>query len=136
VRPVGILFALLPVLAGCESSLTAPASPDIAGHWGWEGNGNPGGSYMTLTLATAGDQVTGAGGICGIGPNCNPGSVKVIGTGRVPLGSFALRIGGAGSYLATYSGHLVGVDELQGTWTVGSQSWQVILDRCTTGSFC
>ncbi len=133
-----LVASLLLMLAGCESGAfpTAAATSDLAGRWGWAGNGNPGGSYMTLALSTAGSQVTGTGGVCGIGPSCNPGPVTVLGTGRAPLGSFTLVVTGAGGYLATYAGRLVGTDQIQGTWTTGSQSWQVVFDRCTATSFC
>ncbi len=135
-RPVGLLSAALLIVAGCTSAATGPASPALVGQWGWQENGNPGGSYMTLTLAVAGSQVTGTGGVCGIGPNCSPGPVTVTGTGRTPLGSFALTVRGEGGYLATYSGQVVGGDQLQGTWKAGSQSWGVVFNRCTSTSYC
>jgi len=136
-RPAGLLSgALLIVLAGCESASTSPVSSTLSGRWGWQENGNPGGSYMTLTLTVAGNQVTGTGGICGIGPNCNPGSVTVTGTGRPPYGSFAIALRGGGGYLATYSGMVVGADQLQGTWKEGLQTWGVVFNRCTATSFC
>ncbi len=118
-------------LAGCD----APAG-HLDGHWGWQYNGNPGGSYVTLTLVTAGSSVTGTGSVCGIGPSCTPGSVAITGSFVRPYGAFALTLTGAGGYEATYTGTVVGADQLQGTWTVGTQSGPSTFYRCTPSSIC
>ena len=129
---------LLLTLVACEPT-TAPGGPpsgDLDGRWGWQLNGNPGGSYITLTLATAGSSVNGTGGVCGIGGNCTPGPVTVSGTHTPTFGPFTLTLRGAGGWVATYAGSFVGAEQLQGTWTQGSQSHTVTLVRCTPTSFC
>lgn len=128
----------LAALAGCESTSppTDPSSGDLDGHWGWQYNGNPGGAFMVLTLSTAGTSVSGTGGVCGIGPDCNPGSVTVTGAHAPPFGPFTLTLRGAAGYVATYAGQFVGTDTLRGTWNVGSQTGSVIFGRCTPTSFC
>jgi hypothetical protein len=125
-------------LAACESTSSpgGPSSGDLDGQWGWQWNGNPGGSYMSLTLSTAGTSVTGTGGVCGIGPNCSPGSVTITGEHVPGFGPFTLTIKGGGGYGATYAGQFKGKDQLEGTWTEGSQSNSVIFNRCTSSSFC
>jgi len=122
-------------LAGCESALSPSGS--LAGKWGWELNGNPSGSYVTLTLESAGSVVSGTGGVCGIGPDCVPGAVTVAGSAVPGLGRFDLTITGGGGFVATYAGSVVGTDQLRGTWTQGSQSNPSrVLNRCTPSSVC
>ena len=138
-RLVQLLAALaLSGLDACESasSPTGPPTGDLEGAWGWTGNGNPGGSWLTITLSTAGSVVTGTGVICGIGPHCNPGPVTITGLHIPEFGPFTLIIKGGGSYGATYAGQFVGFNELRGTWTEGSQSYPLIVSRCTPTTFC
>jgi len=133
-----VAAAALAGLAACETALspTGPPSGDLDGKWGWEFNGNPAGSYMTFTLTTGGNSVSGTGGVCGIGPNCNPGRVTITGEHVPGFGPFTLTIKGGGGYVATYAGQFVGKDQLRGAWTEGSQSGSVTLNRCTPTSFC
>jgi hypothetical protein len=122
-------------LARCESALVP--SGDLTGRWGWASNSNPGGSSITLTLAAAGNVVSGTGAVCGIGPTCSPGPVTVAGTTVPGFARFNLTITGSGGFVATYAGQAVGADQLQGTWTEGSQSnASVIFNRCTSSSYC
>ena len=138
-RLVRLLAALaLSGLSACESA-SSPAEPPtggLEGEWGWSGNGNPGGSWLTITLSTAGSTVTGTGLICGIGPNCNPGPVTITGLHIPEFGPFSLIIKGGGSYGATYAGRVVDFNQLRGTWTDASWSGSLILSRCTPNSFC
>jgi hypothetical protein len=133
-----VLAATFGGLAACETALSpsGPPSGDSDGKWGWEFNGNPAGSYTTFTLRTAGTIVSGTGGICGIGPNCIPGPVTITGEHVPGFGPFTLRIKGGAGYVATYAGQFVGNDQLRGTWTEGSHSGTVVLNRCTATSFC
>jgi len=125
-------------LVACESASSpkGPSLGDLDGQWGWTFNGNPGGAYMTLTLATAGTGVSGNGEVCGVGAFCNPGAVTVSGQHASVFGPFTLTLSGAGRWVATYAGEFVGKDQVQGTWTQGSQSNTVTLDRCSAGGSC
>ena len=122
------LFLPLIFLAAvsCDhSSLLSPLSLD--GTWEWQFNRNPSGSSMTLSLAAVGSKVIGSGGICGVGPACTPGSVTV--TGQASGMSFQFTIQSDSGYVATYSGQLIGRDQLSGTWTQGGRSNTVIFYR-------
>ena len=122
VRRLAFLISVVPLaLIGC-SSITGPGI-DLTGIWGWEYNLNPAGSDMSFSLAVAGGHVTGAGISHGIGPARTPDSLTVIGQhhGTVPYVSFDLTIRFASGSVVRYVGHLVGPDELEGTWTAGDQ---------------
>jgi hypothetical protein len=129
----GLAFA---GLAACHSSPSGPFSGGLDGKWAWDFNGNPGGSWMILTLATAGIDVSGTGVICGVGPSCNPGPVTITGQHGLGFGPFRLTVKGAGGYVATYAAQLVSDDQVQGTWTVSAQAYSVTLNRCPPARFC
>ena len=114
--------AILLTLAGC-SSLTG-AGIDLTGTWGWEWNLNPAGSDMTFSLDVAGGKVTGAGMSHGIGPARAPDSMTVVGdqVGTMPYVAFSLTMNFASGRVVTYVGHLIGANELEGTWTAGDQA--------------
>jgi hypothetical protein len=120
-----LLVALVGPLIACSSSPVS--TPAINGTWQWQGNGNPGGSSITLILATEGDNITGTGTKCGAGSSCNPGAITI--TGAWSRTSFAMAIKGGGGYVASYDGGMVSDNELSGTWTVGTSSYPVIFYR-------
>jgi len=121
------LVALLLLTAvGCGQSGLSPFG-GLNGQWQWQFNGNPAGSGVTLSLATAGPTVTGTGTICGVGPACSPGAVTI--TGRSTSATFQLTIQGDSSFVATYSGALIGPNELKGTWVEGNEANTVIFYR-------
>ena len=80
---------------------------------------------MDFSLATSGSNATGTGVICGVGPECRPGPVSITGTWSD--GTFQLTFQGTG-FVATLSGHLVGDNELDGTWS-GAYSGNSIFYR-------
>jgi hypothetical protein len=120
-----VVLIALPVALACQSVLSARDSLD--GTWEWEFNRNPSGSSITLSLATTGTKVTGTGNICGVGPACSPGPVTIA--GQHTLNTFELTIRDQSAFIATYSGHLVRSNELQGTWLHGSDSGTVAFFR-------
>jgi hypothetical protein len=122
---VSMVFVLAAV--GCNSSRLFPGD-SLDGAWGWQLNNNPGGSSINLSLVTAGTKVTGSGRICGVGPwACSPGPVTI--TGQHAGVAFHLTIQGGSGFVATYSGQLLGQNELEGTWTEASDSGTVIFYR-------
>jgi hypothetical protein len=118
------LLALVGVLA-CQSVLSPRSRLD--GTWEWEFNRNPAGSSITLSLSTAGATVKGTGNICGVGPSCSPGPVTIA--GQHTFNTFELTIHDERGFTATYSGHLVGSNELQGTWLHEADSGSVAFYR-------
>lgn len=129
-----VLLTLMACLA--DTAPNAPPVGDLDGKWGWDLNGNPGGSSLNATFVTSGSQVTGAGTICGIGPHCTPGDVTITGNHVPGYGDFDLTFAGPGGFTATYSGQFVGHDQLQGTWTRGGQTGALTLNRCGQATFC
>ena len=113
------LFVPLVLLTtvGCGQSGLSP-NDSLNGQWEWQFNANPSGSSVSLSLATVGSTVTGTGGVCGVGPTCSPGAVTI--TGQTAGPTFQLTIRGGSAFLATYSGQLVGSNELMGTWAIRS----------------
>ena len=123
------LFApllFLAVLSCDHTSLFSPAGT-LDGTWEWQFNRNPSGSSITLSLTTTGTSIVGSGGICGVGPACAPGAVAITGQGSGL--TFRLTIQGDAGYVATYSGQLIGRNELSGTWTQGNASNTIIFYR-------
>ena len=118
-----LLFA---AAVGCRGSLLSPRS-NLDGQWEWQFNRNPSGSSISFSLSTAGSLVTGSGNVCGVGPLCSPGPVTV--TGQCALASFQFTLRGSQGFLATYTGKLVGQNELTGVWTQGSDTNTVIFYR-------
>jgi hypothetical protein len=123
-RSLVVLIALLSAMA-CQPLLSS--SNNLDGTWAWEFNRNPSGSSITLSLSSAGNSVTGTGNICGVGPACSPGPVTI--TGAHTLNTFELTIRGQGGYLATYSGHFVHTNEVEGSWRHGTDSGNVVFFR-------
>ena len=124
--PLPLSILVLSLVACGAFPLFSNASLD--GKWGWDMNRNPAGSSMNLSLATHGRSVTGSGQICGIGPRaCSPGSVTV--TGETLEGTFQFTLRGDSGFVATYTGQLVGQDELRGTWALTGQSNTVTFVR-------
>ena len=119
-------LVLLALIAACNSSGLFQ-NGGLDGTWDWQFNNNPSGSGITLSLVTAGPNVTGTGGICGVGPRCSPGAVTI--TGRGAGNAFHLIIRGDSSFVATYSGQLVGQNELSGAWIHAADSNTVIFYR-------
>jgi hypothetical protein len=117
---------LLTALSCGQSSLFSLAGT-LDGTWEWQFNDNPSGSGMGFSLTAAGTNIVGSGAICGVGPACAPGAVAI--TGQASGISFRLTIKGDNGYVATYSGNLIGSDELSGTWTQGTASNTVIFYR-------
>jgi hypothetical protein len=111
---------------GCGHSILS-ASTSLDGQWEWQFNLNPAGSRVSLSLTTAGSAVSGTGTICGVGPACSPGAVTI--TGQSTGMSVQLTIRGGSGFVATYAGHLVGPNELEGTWVEGMASNTVIFYR-------
>ena len=124
----GSLLASLVLLTtvGCGHSLLSPSS-SLDGRWEWQFNRNPAGSSVTLSLTTARSAVSGTGTICGVGPACSPGAVTI--TGESTGTSVQLTIRGDSGFLATYEGHFVGPNELDGTWVEGTAFNTVIFYR-------
>ena len=121
------LVGLIPLtVLGCSRSILSPAG-DLTGQWEWQFNRNPSGSGITFSLATAASQVTGSGDVCGVGPACAPGPVTITGH-SAPI-NFQLTIRGDQGFVATYSGHVLGRNQLVGTWTQGTDSNTVVFYR-------
>ena len=132
-RFVGSSIALLSLVACLgDTPVSAPSAGDLDGKWGWDGNGNPGGSSVNIRLATAGSRITGSGEICGVGPNCAPGSVSITGD----HGPFHFAVTGPHGFRVTYSGEFVSPDRLQGSWTQGGKTYTVTLVRCGPTTLC
>ncbi len=124
---VSLLASLvLLTTVGCGHSLLSPSS-SLDGRWEWQFNRNPAGSSVTLSLTTARSAVSGTGTICGVGPACSPGAVTI--TGQSTGTSVQLTIRGDSGFLATYEGHFVGPNELDGTWVEGTALNTVIFYR-------
>jgi len=120
---VRLVFVLAAV--GCSSSRLSPGDY-LDGAWG--APNNPGGSGISLSLATLGSKVMGTGEVCGGGPRaCSPGSVTITGQ-RLGVG-FQLTVHDGSGVLATYSGQLIGQNELQGAWTEANDSGTLTLYR-------
>ena len=118
---------ILLVFVSCEPSGLLSAK-DLNGTWNWQWNGNPGGSGISLSLSAAGTTIRGSGTICGVGPAaCAPGPVTIVGHGNALR--FQLSIQGDSGYVVTYTGQLIGHDELSGTWTQGTASNTFIFYR-------
>ncbi len=126
-RPVLLIAVVLLSLVACSSA----ASQNLDGRWAWEANLNPSGSYMTLSLTTADNNVTGTGRSIGVGPRGVVDSITITGRRSRSLGSltFRLTFNFARGRVGTYSGQLVGPNQLQGTWTEADQSHTVIFYR-------
>lgn len=125
-RLATLLWVLpLSAIACGSSSLYSSLSsdPPLDGRWRWNLMPNPAGALKTLSLSTHGDGVSGTGQVCGAGPHCFPGSVAV--TGQTAGVTFQLTLQGDSAFVATYSGQLVGQNELRGIWTVAGQSANV-----------
>ena len=129
-----VLLALTACLA--ETAPNPPPAGDLDGQWGWEFNGNPGGSSLNISFVTSGSQVTGTGQICGIGPNCSPGSVTITGSHVPTYGAFDLTMAGSTGYRASFAGHFLGQDTLQGTWVTPEHTGALTLVRCSPTSLC
>ena len=129
-RIIFLPIAAVVLSFGACVSATSP-SADLNGRWGWEFNANPSGSGMTLSLTTAGNNVTGTGLSIGVGPRSAVDSVTITGQRLQPLRSvtFRLALNFASGRVVTYSGQLVGQNELQGAWTEAAQSHAVIFYR-------
>ena len=119
------LLTLASALA-CSSSGLSPGDK-LDGTWEWQFSRNPAGSSINLSLTTAGPTITGTGTICGVGPACSPGSVTI--SGQHTGNAFQLTIRDQRAFSATYSGQLVGQNELRGTWTHATDSSTVIFYR-------
>jgi len=104
---------------------------DLDGNWRWADNRNPVRSRMSLSLSTAGDNITGTGVSYGPGPFGTADSITIKGRYIPSLGAetFRLILNFSSGSVVTYSCLLVGPNELQGTWTEAGQSSTVIFDR-------
>ncbi len=125
-RLTSLLFAgVLLTFVSCGT----PAGPrdGLNGNWAWEYNRNPSGSSMNLSLRTAGSNVTGTGVSYGIGPASRVDSITIVGhrAELVLVESLVLTLDFASGRLVTYSGQLVGANQLKGTWTEANQSHSV-----------
>jgi hypothetical protein len=123
-RRVLVFLVALVCVSACQ--LFSPGG-NLDGTWRWEYNRNPSGSSITLSLTTAGTNVTGAGNICGVGPACSPGPVTI--TGQQTLNNFDLTIRDQNAFMATYSGQLIHGNELKGSWRHGADSGSVVFFR-------
>ncbi len=117
---------LLLTVVGCGPSILSSIT-SLDGQWEWQFNDNPAGSGVSLSLTTAGSAISGTGTICGVGPACSPGAVTI--TGQSTSTSLQLTIRGGSGFVATYTGHLIGSNELDGTWVEGGASNTVIFYR-------
>jgi len=124
-----LVSAVILGVAACVSATSA--SGDLDGRWAWDGNNNPGGSSLNISLRTAGSNVTGTGLSQGIGPSSIIDSITITGQRfRTPISvNFDLTLNYAGGRVVTYSGQLVGSNELRGTRTEGNQSHTLIFYR-------
>jgi hypothetical protein len=123
-------------LVACATEPQLPSAGDLDGQWGWEWNGNPGGSSINISLSTAGTSVSGTGQVCGVGPLCEPGAVTITGRRASHVGPFTLTMTGSGNWSARYTGHFEGLDRMSGTWSRGGDSVTVALNRCGKASLC
>ena len=117
---------VLLTVVGCGPSLFSSGTR-FDGQWEWQFNANPSGSSVSLSLTTAGSAVSGTGTVCGVGPACSPGAVTI--TGQATGTSVQLTIRGGSGFVATYAAHLMGSNELEGTWVEGTASNAVIFYR-------
>ncbi len=124
---VSLLASLVLLTAvGCGHSILS-SSTSLDGQWAWQFNANPAGSSVSLSLTSEGSTVSGTGTICGVGPACSPGAVTI--TGQSTGTSVQLTIRDGVGFVATYTGHFMGPNELEGTWVEGSASNVVIFYR-------
>ena len=112
-RAISLACFAAVALGGC----TSPRSP-LDGTWSTLPI--PSGASLTLVLTTSGSEVAGTGQQIGIGPQSTVHAVVV--TGVQALGTFTLTLKFDSGGVATYAGERVGDNELDGVWTVGSQS--------------
>ncbi len=106
IRPIALL-----AVAACSG-------PTAGLNGTWRTLPVPSGGYTALSLTAAGRQVTGTGqqyGLMG-----RPGAALVI-AGQQSRGTFSLIVKPDSGPVATYSGNIVGGDELDGTWTVAGK---------------
>src|SRR5260370_37853298 len=82
---------------------------------------------MNLSRRAAGSNVTGTGVSYGIGPASRVDSITIVGhrAELVLVESLVLTLDFASGRLVTYSGQLVGANQLKGTWTEANQSHSV-----------
>lgn len=109
--PVTIL-----VLAAC----TEPVAPVGGLSGNWRTAAIPSGAGIGMSLTTNGSLVTGTGAEGGL-MGRHIASITVLGHADF-TGTFSLTLSYDNGTVATYSGQLVGSDQLRGTWKVDAQS--------------
>ncbi|HEY3114228.1 MAG TPA: hypothetical protein VGJ62_11125 [Gemmatimonadaceae bacterium] len=122
---VSLLLISLASLGLSACSLrTAPSAP-LAG--AWRTAPIPSGSGIDLSLATSGDIVSGTGHQYNLQYLAD--SLEVTGR-QQPGATFRLTLTFGSGTVATYTGQLVGSDELDGTWSpMGQSSYRLVFYR-------
>jgi len=128
-----VLAALL--ILGAVACNRSPLSPTSSLNGTWVGNLTRNWWTINLSLATAGREISGAGAVCSV-PSaaraCQPGSVTI--EGQRTTTQFQLTVQRDSGFVATYSGQLVGENELRGIWVQGGRSDSVVFHRWTGGA--
>ncbi len=120
-----LLVIALAVLgtAACDTT-TGPSSP-LAGEW--RTLPIPSGGAIDFSLTTAGARVTGLGQSYGLMGRLDD-SLTV--TGQLHVGAaFSLTLTFGSGAIVTYTGQMVGADQLDGTWTSGQTSTRLAFLR-------
>ena len=111
--PLLFPVALLPLLA-CTQSATSLTGPTGFLTGTWNTAPVPSGGAVVLSLRSMGASVSGTDQEYGLmGQPASSGTIS----GRYSGGVFTLTVQYQGGGIATYVGHLVGTDTLDGTWT-------------------
>jgi hypothetical protein len=111
--PLLLPVVVLPLLACAQSgtSLTGPSGL-LTGTWNTAPV--PSGGAVVLTLRSMGASVSGTDQEYGLmGQPASSGTIS----GQFSGGVFTLTVQYQGGGIATYVGHLIGTDTLDGTWT-------------------
>lgn len=120
---LGILVFLA---AACSEATAPPTGGPLTGSWGTLPI--PSGTYTELTLQSGGGRLQGAEQAWGVGPDAYRGSLVVTGTYRVADSSLSVWMMRGALLAATFIGRWSG-DTLVGTWTDGSGSYAMYLER-------
>ena len=111
--PLLLPVVVLPLLA-CAQSATSLTGPRGFLTGTWNTAPVPSGGAVVLTLRSMGASVSGTDQEYGLmGQPASSGTIS----GQFSGGVFTLTVQYQGDGIATYVGHLVGTDTLDGTWT-------------------
>ena len=110
--PLLFPLVLLPLLACTQSTALTGPTGLLTGTWNTAPV--PSGGKVVLTLRSMGASVSGTDQEYGLmGQPASSGTIS----GQYSGGVFTLTVQYQGSGIATFVGHLVGTDTLDGTWT-------------------